>query len=169
MRTRLLRAWVPALLWLAVIALESTPMGSSESTSRFLLPLLTFLFGKISVLRYDQIHYCLRKAGHFFGYAVLSLVMFRAWWAALTVGVREADLPSWRAMFSRWSARAALLAILSTAIVAGLDEWHQAFIPGRGSSAGDVLLDSLAGVFTQLTLIVFSSIRKQRTPLATRH
>lgn len=163
MRSTPRTAWVPALLWLVVIALESTSLGSADNTSRYLLPLLTFLLGSVSPLRYAQIHHCLRKTGHFFGYAVLSLFMFRAWWATLALRARqEGDGLSWRDMFRRWSAGAALLAVLSTAAVAGLDEWHQTMLAGRTGSILDVLLDSLGGVFTQMLLIVFSDVKPPR-------
>jgi len=159
MSTLLRRAWAPALLWVAVIALESTPLGSAENTGEVLGPIVAFLFGKVDFLTFSSIHHCIRKAGHFFGYAVLSLVMFRAWWATLALRAGAADVASWHDMFRRWNPRAALLAILSTAAVAALDEWHQAFLPGRGSSPDDVMLDALAGVFMQLALIAVSDVR----------
>lgn len=163
MSTPLRRAWAPALLWLAVIALESTSLASAENTGKILLPLLAFLFGKAGLLKYLQVHDGLRKAGHFLGYAVLSLLMYRAWWATLAMRARQSDCLSWRDMFSRWSARAALLAVLITAAVAGLDEWHQTMLAGRTGNLGDVMLDSLAGAFVQILLIVFSGVRPART------
>jgi len=155
MSTPLGRAWAPALLWLAVIALESTPLASAENTGSILRPLLTFLCGAISPLRFVQIHSLLRKAGHFFGYAVLSLVMARAWWATLELHAGR-DLLS--DICNRWSLRAAALALLSTLAVAGLDEWHQGFLLSRTGSPADVALDAMAGVFAQMALIVVSGV-----------
>jgi VanZ family protein len=37
-----------------------------------------------------------------------------------------------------------VMAFVVTVLVSGLDEWHQAFVPGRTVSAGDLTLD-LAG------------------------
>ena len=39
-----------------------------------------------------------------------------------------------------------------TTLVACLDEWHQAYVPGRGSSVHDVLLDSAAALLAQIIL-----------------
>jgi VanZ family protein len=58
-------------------------------------------------------------------------------------------LRGWRATFGRVPElllRAALLAWLGTAIVAGLDEWHQSYIPSRTGTIWDVALDTVAGV-----------------------
>ncbi len=165
MSTPLRRAWIPAILWLLVIALESTSLGSAANTGSVLRVLLTFLFGKINVITYSHIHETVRKAGHFCGYAVLSLVMFRAWWATLTVRRADAGLPSWRDMLNRWAGRAALFALFSTIVVASLDEWHQTMLANRTGSLRDVILDSFAGTFTQLLLIAISSVERLRTRL----
>jgi VanZ family protein len=155
-----------AIVWLLVIALESTALGSAENTGRILLPLLRAFFGEISRAAYLEVHYYLRKAGHFFGYAVLSLMMFRAWWA--TVAISDGTATSWRDMLYQWSARAALLAAVSTAAVAGLDELHQTMLAGRTGQVSDVILDSLAGLFTQMALIAVSKVHAlpRRSPLA---
>lgn len=39
---------------------------------------------------------------------------------------------------------------LFTTLYAVTDEWHQAFVPGRGASAGDVLLDSAGAALALL-------------------
>ncbi len=168
MNKLLLRAWIPAALWLLVIALESTSLGSAANTGSVLRALLTFFFGKVSVVTYSHIHETVRKAGHFCGYAVLSLVMFRAWWATLAVRRVDAGLPSWHDMLNRWLGCAALFALLSTIVVASLDEWHQTMLASRTGSLRDVILDSFAGTFTQLLLIAISSVERVRTrsPLA---
>jgi len=41
---------------------------------------------------------------------------------------------------------------MMTTLVACLDEWHQAYIPTRGSSVHDVLLDSTAALAAQVIL-----------------
>ncbi len=43
----------------------------------------------------------------------------------------------------RWTQ---ILALLFTALYGLSDEWHQSFVPGRVSEAGDVLADGLGGV-----------------------
>jgi VanZ family protein len=154
------RAWAPALLWLAVIAWESTSLASSEETSRLLLPLLKFFHPQITMAQFALVHGALRKAGHFFGYGVLSLVMLRAWWTTLKLPRWATRLPSLRQMMRSWSLRAAAIALASTVAVAALDEWHQAFLPGRTGTFQDVALDSSAAVCVQLILIAFSDVKE---------
>jgi len=132
-RPNLVRAWWPALVWIGLIAFESTDFFSSEHTGNALYTLLTRLFGAIDYYKFDVFHHYLRKTGHVVGYGMLSLLLLRGW----------------RATFGRVPElllRAALLAWLGTAIVAGLDEWHQSYIPSRTGTIWDVALDTVAGV-----------------------
>jgi VanZ family protein len=153
------RAWVPALLWLAVIAWESTPYASSEHTSRVLYYAILFVYGHISVALFVAVHGVLRKIGHCLGYGILSLLMLRAWWATLMLPRSATRLPSWTAMVTTWSAHAAVLALLSAAAVAGLDEWHQTFLPERTGTIRDVALDIMAAAFVQLLVIAARAVR----------
>ena len=132
-RPNLLRAWWPAVVWICLIAFESTDFFSSEHTGSMLYTLLTRLFGQIDFYKFLVFHHYLRKTGHFVGYGMLSLLLLRGWRAS--VGrVPELLL------------RAVLLSWLGTAIVAGLDEWHQTYIPSRTGTIWDVALDTVAGV-----------------------
>lgn len=157
----LIRAWAPALLWLAVIALESTTVASSANTSRILRPLILFLDPHITAAQFQFVHDLLRKLGHCFGYAMLSLLMLRAWWATLMLPRGAIRVPPWSAMVKAWSLRAAGAAFLATVAVAGLDEWHQTFLSGRTGSAHDVALDSMAAACVQLLVIAFSSVKSK--------
>ncbi|MGZ4825431.1 MAG: VanZ family protein [Terriglobales bacterium] len=150
---------MPALFWLAVIAWESTPLASSEETGKLLFPLVRFFAPHISIAQWALVHGAVRKAGHFFGYAVLSLLMLRAWWATLNLPPWAARLPSLRAMARSWSLRATAIALGATVLVAGLDEWHQTMLPGRTGSFYDVLLDSSAALCVQLMVIAVSDVR----------
>ncbi len=160
------RAWVPALLWLAVIAWESTPYGSSNNTAALLFAVLHVLVPHLTPAQLDLTNEVARKAGHFTGYGLLSLFMLRGWWATIAVPRGTKPLPSWRAMLQAWSARAAALALASTALVASLDEWHQAFIPGRTSTWRDVVLDTMAGAFVQLMVIAIGGARSKRLAIS---
>src|SRR5947207_10826865 len=40
--SRILKVWLPSAMWLAVIVLESTNLGSAEHTSRILYPIFRF-------------------------------------------------------------------------------------------------------------------------------
>jgi len=142
-RHSVLKAWIAAILWLIVISIESTAYLSANNTSRFLFPLLHYLFG-MSLERFEPLHFFLRKCGHVFGYGLLSILLFRAW--------RE-TLPALGN--PRWTFRWANIAVLGTALVASLDEWHQSFIPSRTGTPRDVLLDTCAGIAAQILVLLW--------------
>lgn len=133
-------AWLPAIIWLAIIAVESTDLLSSEHTSRFLFPVVHWLFG-ITTEQFAPFHAVLRKLGHIFGYGMLSLLLYRAWRSTVAV----AGHPRWSIIWSR-------LAIFMTAFVASLDEWHQSYLPSRTGNLHDVFLDTAAALAVQLGL-----------------
>jgi VanZ family protein len=139
-RNQLLKAWIAAILWLIVIAIDSSALLSASNTSRILYPLLHFLF-RLDWEHFHIWHFYIRKGGHVVGYAILSILLFRAWRATLPA---MADV--------KWTMRWATIAILGTAVVASLDEWHQSFIPSRPGRWQDVVLDTCAGIAAQILL-----------------
>ena len=150
-RHNVLKAWIAAILWLIVIAIESTSYLSSHNTSRFLYPLLHFLFG-MNHARFEHLHFYIRKGGHVFGYGMLSILLFRAW--------RE-TLPA--VSGAKWAFRWAALAVLGTALVASLDEWHQSYIPSRTGTPWDVLLDTCAGIAAQILVVAYYAWSRRRS------
>jgi VanZ family protein len=143
-RHKVLKAWIAAILWLIVIAIESTDLLSAHHTSQILYPLLHFLFG-LDPDRFETWHFFIRQGGHVFGYGLLSILLFRAW--------RE-TLPEKTG--AQWTWRWAGIAVLGTAVVASLDEWHQSFIPSRTGTPRDVLLDTCAGIAAQFLLFLLA-------------
>jgi VanZ family protein len=138
-----LKAWIALILWLIVISIESTAYLSSEHTSRILYPLFHFLFG-VDYVGFQPWNFYLRKSGHVFGYGLLSILLFRAWRETLPA-------PSG----ARWRFRWAAIAVLGTALVASLDEWHQSYIPTRTGTVRDVILDTCAGIGAQLAVLLW--------------
>ena len=131
-RPNLVRAWWPAVVWVVLIAFESTDFFSSEHTGSMLYTLLTHLFGNIDFYQFLVFHHYLRKTGHVIGYGTLTLLLLRGWRA--TLDRDHAQL-----------GRTALLSWLGTVFVASMDEWHQSFIPSRTGTWRDAVLDSVAG------------------------
>lgn len=151
---QILKTWIAALLWIALIATESTDSFSSEHTSRFLYPILHFLFG-LDQVRFEVWHHYIRKSGHFVGYFSLSFLLFRAWRATL-------HLP-WA---PRWALRWAAIAFFMSALVASLDEWHQTFIPSRTGALSDVMLDSCAALTAQVLIFLLLTWKPRRVSAA---
>lgn len=144
----ILKLWIAAGLWMVVIAIESTTYLSSEYTSRFLYPILHFLFG-IDWAVFLVWHHYIRKSGHFVGYFVLSLLLFRAWKYTL-------QLPS------LWALRWAGIAWLMSAFVASLDEWHQSYLASRTGLFRDVILDSTGALVAQAAIFLFLRSKRLR-------
>jgi len=152
-RKEILKVWIAVGLWLAIIVTESSKLGGSNNTSRILYPIFHFLFG-MGLAHFEVWHPILRKTGHFVGYFILSLLFFRAWRATL----RQ---PIGRQWWLTWARIAWVMATL----VACLDEWHQAYVPGRGSSVHDVMLDSAAALVAQIVLWLVLRQRENKPDL----
>lgn len=121
-----LTIWLPPLAWMALIMWFSTGDFSAENTGSVLQPVLQWLLPWASSSQIATLHALVRKMAHMTEYAVLATL----WFIALT---RE----------RRWSARrAAWLALLVAVGWAFLDELHQATVPSRTASIGDVGFDT---------------------------
>ena len=151
-RHEVFKTWIAAILWLIVIAIESSALLSAHNTGRILYPLLHFLFG-VDRMRFGYWHFYIRKSGHVVGYGTLSILLFRAW---------RATLPAPNHL--QWTVRWANIAILGTALVASLDEWHQTFIPSRTGTVRDVVLDTCAGIAAQVLVLLWIRSFGKSTP-----
>jgi VanZ family protein len=146
---KVLYNWLPVVIWLAMITLESTDMMSGAHTESWLGVILKPLFGVIPHHRLEVINFLLRKTGHLTGYAILSLLFFRGL------------LRTFSGPVQRWAG----LAIAFTALVASADEYHQSFLPSRTSSVYDVMLDTFGAVL-MMTVVLLAFWFQQRRELA---
>jgi VanZ family protein len=127
-RSGWLTTYAPLFIWIAVIFYLSSGSGSSDETSRFIRPLLEFLFPAASVETLGFYHAVIRKFAHFAVYFVLGIAASNAF--SKSDNFRR-----------RWW----LFALIVVAAVASLDEFNQSFEPERTSAATDVLLDIFGG------------------------
>ena len=125
------------LVWLGLIAVESTDGFSKANTYRLLYPLFHFLTG-VGLADFYDWNVVIRKVGHVLLYGILCGLLYR--FARLKLaGSRPKS----------WSPRPAALALAGTVMVAALDEWHQTMIPSRTGTLADVLLDTSAALAVQ--------------------
>ena len=142
-----LKYWAPPIIWMSVIFWFSTDLFSGDNTGSILWKVVSFVYPGATRELFDSIHFYVRKAGHLTEYAVLALLLFRAFRS----GSQE-----------RWWLRWALSSLLVAFIYASLDEYHQTFTRRRTGSVYDILIDA-SGAVTALVLLWFLS-RKATEP-----
>ena len=108
----------------------STDIGSGRGTSRFIGPVVRWLWPSLSEAQVDLIVFLVRKTAHLAEYALLALLLWRALGKPVKGEIRPWD---WR--LAGWAA-------LGAALYACTDEFHQSFVPSRLGSVWDVLLDT---------------------------
>jgi VanZ family protein len=131
--------WLPTLLWLGAIAWFSTDTFSAEHTRGILWKIVHLLWGPISQEQFNTLHFFVRKGAHFTVYGILSAFAFYSW---------RATLPARQRWTFLWSG----LALALTLLAAGLDEFHQGFVPSRTSSPRDVALDLVGALCFQIII-----------------
>jgi VanZ family protein len=131
---KLIRYWLPVVVWAAIIIQATGRTFDSPHTSGWLATLLGGVGWHASEQTVYVINHVIRKAGHLTAYGILAGLSFRA--------VREG-----RPGFAlRW----ALIALAITVCVASTDEFLQSFTPTRTSTPWDVLLDTCGGTIAML-------------------
>ncbi len=124
-------AYAPLILWIGVILFLGSGAGSMAQTSRFIGPLIEFFFPSAAPDTFLIVHAFIRKAAHFFEYAILAILAARAF-------TRSSSLFAVR----YWI----LLSMLLVISLASTDELNQSFQASRTSSGWDVLLDIFGGI-----------------------
>jgi VanZ family protein len=118
-------------LWLVVITGLGTDPFQYQQTSRFIGPLLHWLFPGWSNAQVLLVHGWIRKSAHITEYGVAAVLTFRALWLTGRAHTRLA----------------ALLPILTlVATLALADEVRQLMVPSRTGSARDVAIDVTGGM-----------------------
>jgi len=140
-------AWLPVLLGILMIVVESTEWLGSDHTSGPLRLLYQAIFGHVSNREWNTIHHYVRKSGHFIGYGLIGLAWLRAWWLSLP---HSRFIPD------------ALLALVGTALIASADEFHQSFLPNRTSTPWDVLIDCSGAITLQFMVYMFMRINRPK-------
>ena len=152
---RRFRRWLPALVWMFLIFLGSNDVLSASRTSRFIEPLLRWLFTGISQAYVDELHFLIRKTAHVCEYAVLMVLFcyaLRPETAMVASG--ESRMVKGRGVL--------VLALILTAAYAASDEFHQSFVASRGASFHDVMIDTCGALVALLPLWMWGRYRDGR-------
>jgi VanZ family protein len=138
------RYWIPAICVAALISIFSTHYFSSAETSRIIVPFLHWIFPAASPHTLSRMHTLIRKLAHITEFGVLSTAVFH--------GVRG-DRYGWRL---QW----ALVTLIIAVSYAGLDEWHQSFVPMREARFRDVLIDSTGALLAQVLVWIYAKLHR---------
>src|SRR6476620_11084152 len=122
-----LKYWLPLLIWLGVIFINSSSAMSAEHPSRHIVPVLLWLKPGMSPQAIWIILVFVRKCAHVIEYAVLALLLWRA--------LRSVSLLRTKTLMAFGAA------LLGSALFAASDEFHQTFVRSRTPSVRDVFLD----------------------------
>ena len=142
-RGRIFR-YAPFFLWLGIIVYNSSSQASMSETSRFIRPLLEFLFPQASEQTLSILHGYIRKFAHLAEYSMLAFLASRAFWGSRIQGLRK-YWPVW--------------AMAIVLLVAPMDEINQSFDPSRTGSIYDVILDCIGGFLAVCSLAVYKRSR----------
>jgi VanZ family protein len=136
-----LKSWLPVLAWMIFIFVGSTDLLSAAHTSRFIGPFFRWFSPDMSDATISSIQLVVRKCGHLAEYAILAVLLCRAW---------RRSAP--------WSA------FVIATLYATLDEFHQSFVTARTGSPWDVVIDCLGAALGLLLFILWR--RRSPSPVA---
>jgi VanZ family protein len=143
-RRRWLTAYAPLVIWTIFTLGLGSGAASMGETSRFIRPLLEFLFPAADADTLYLYHAAIRKLAHLFQYGVLGLFALHAF---------------------TYFKRPVVFALSFVALIAMIDEFRQSFDPARTATPMDVLLDIVGAM---LALGVVFAIRRIRRNNADR-
>jgi VanZ family protein len=138
--SRHLRHWLPAIFLAILISIFSTKYFSSEETARVSFPLLHWLFPSASRHALLFAHFVTRKLAHMTEFAVFSIAVFH--------GLRG-NRTGWKLNWAIWT-------MLIAVAYAGLDEWHQSFVPMREPRIRDVIIDGAGALVAQFAVWMYA-------------
>ena len=139
---RVLKYWLPVLLWMLFIFIGSTDLMSAEHTSRFIGPFLRWFAPHITDATIVSIQLFVRKCAHLTEYAVLAALLYRA--------------------LRQNRERVAVVAFVIAAVCAALDEFHQSFVASRTGSPWDVTIDCIGAVIGLSLCLIFRRRNRSR-------
>jgi len=139
-----LKYWLPAICVAILISLFSTHYFSAQQTAHVIIPILHWLFPYASSRTLHRLHTLIRKLAHVTEFGFFSITVF--------YGVRG-DRSGWKL---QW----ALYTLLIAVTYAGLDEWHQSFVPLREPRFRDVLIDATGALLAQIFVWAFAKLHR---------
>ena len=129
--------WLPPILWMTAIFFFSTDNFSGEKTGGLLFRIFHAFIPGLTPAGFKPWHFLIRKIAHFTEYAILALLLFRAFRAGAV---------------AQWQWGWALNTLLVVIVYALFDEYHQTWTANRVGSIYDSLVD-MAGAAAALATL----------------
>jgi VanZ family protein len=139
-----LKYWLPAICVAILISLFSAHYFSGEETARVFIPLLRWLFPAATPHMLHLMHVGIRKLVPVTESGIFSITVF----------------PGIRGGRSGWRFSWALVTLVIAVVYAGIDEWHQSFVPLREARARDVAIDPLGAMLAQVLVWAYANWRR---------
>jgi len=139
--------WIPAICVGIIISLFSTHYFSANQTGHVIIPILHWLFPRMSQRELHISHVLIRKLAHVTEFGIFSAAVFH--------GVRGPR--------HGWQWDWAIITLLIAVAYAGLDEWHQSFVPLREPRVRDVLIDSFGALLAQSLVWLYAKWHRSPT------
>jgi VanZ family protein len=140
--------WIPAILVGTLISLFSTHYFSSQQTGRVIVPILHWVFPAATPRMLHLMHVGIRKLAHVTEFGLFSITVFH--------GIRRGR--------SGWRFTWALGTLVIAVTYAGLDEWHQRFVPMRDARPRDIAIDAFGAVLAQILVWFYARWRSSKSP-----
>ena len=139
--------WLPAICVAILISVFSTHYFSAQQTAHVIIPILHWLFPQASTHTLHRVHTLIRKLAHVTEFGFFSITVF--------YGVRGNR--------SGWKLTWALYTLLIAVTYAGLDEWHQSFVPLREPRVRDVVIDATGALLAQALVWIYAKLHHNST------
>lgn len=136
--------WLLVIGWMILIFLFSSQAGDvSSENNKFVIYVFKLIGLDLNSILGALSDFIVRKAAHFTEYFILYILLYRAINTKKNAGVK---------VF--------IGSIIIVFLYACSDEFHQAFVPGRGPAFRDVLVDTCGGL-TAILVIYICQIKKK--------
>jgi VanZ family protein len=140
--------WILVIGWMAVIFIFSSQVGEvSKENNKIVIYVFNLLGIDLNSIFGVLGDFIVRKAAHFTEYFILYILLYRA------ISIKKST-----------DIKAFICAIVIVFLYACSDEFHQAFVPGRGPAFRDVLVDTCGGLTAFLITYIYVTLKKRPAP-----
>lgn len=136
--------WLMVIAWMVLIFVFSQmPGNESDEKSKFVIYIFNTLGLNLNGVFGNLADFIVRKCAHFTEYFIFYMLIYNA--------LKENFV--WK--------KALLFSIVGVFLYASSDEFHQSFVPGRGPSFRDVMIDTSGGALAMIVTAVVGTLKKR--------